>query len=89
MILIYTELKYHVLLVQLNRLQSILDWKIYHKAHHTSAVDLGYLAEKAGVKKLVLSHILFWGSSPESVIQEAKQGFSKEVILAEDLMVID
>ena len=65
------------------------DWKIYHKAHHTSAVDLGYLAEKAGVKKLVLSHILFWGSSPESVIQEAKQGFSKEVILAEDLMVID
>lgn len=65
------------------------DWKVYHKAHHTSAIDLGFLAEEAGIKKLVLSHILFWGSSPESVIEEAKKGFSREVVLAEDLMVID
>jgi len=65
------------------------DWRIYHKAHHTSAVDLGFLAEEAGIQKLVLSHILFWGSSPESVIQEAKQGFTREVVLAEDLMILD
>jgi ribonuclease Z len=40
-------------------------------------------------KKLVLSHILFWGNSKESIVEEVKSNFDGEVIIAEDLMVID
>lgn len=65
------------------------DWQKYHKAHHTSAVDLGFLAEKANVKKLVLSHLLLWGSSEESLIKEVQQGYSGEVVIAKDLMVLN
>lgn len=64
------------------------DWKIYHDAHHTSSIDLGILASKIKPKKLVLSHILFWGASDESVIKDVKLNFDGEVILAEDLMEI-
>ena len=65
------------------------DWKIYHEAHHTSSIDLGLLAAKIQPSKLVLSHILFWGASDESVIDDVKANFSGDIILATDLMVID
>lgn len=65
------------------------DWQIYHKAHHTSAPDVGKIASMSKPKKLVLSHILFWGNSKESIVEEVKSNFDGEVIIAEDLMVID
>ena len=65
------------------------DWQIYHKAHHTSAPDVGKIASVSKPKKLVLSHILFWGNSKESIVEEVKSNFDGEVIIAEDLMVID
>ena len=65
------------------------DWQIYHKAHHTSAPDVGKIARMSKPKKLVLSHILFWGNSKESIVEEVKSNFDGEVIIAEDLMVID
>jgi ribonuclease Z len=65
------------------------DWQIYHKAHHTSAPDVGKIASMSKPKKLVLSHILFWGNSKESIVEEVKSNFDGEVIIAEDLMVIN
>ena len=65
------------------------DWKIYHKAHHTSSIDLGILANELNPKKLIASHILFWGATETSVIEDIKENFKGEIILASDLLVID
>ena len=64
------------------------DWKIYHNAHHTSSIDLGIIANKLKPKKLVLSHILFWGATEESLLDDVKSNFDGNAIIAKDLMVI-
>jgi ribonuclease Z len=66
-----------------------VDWQKYHKEHHTSSVDVGRIAQSTQPKKLVLSHILFWGKSEKSIIEEVKEHFKGNVLVAEDLMVID
>ena len=65
------------------------DWQKYHDEHHTSSIDLGILANRVKPKKLVLSHILFWGASEESLINDIKMNFNGDAIIAKDLMVID
>lgn len=65
------------------------DWQKYHNEHHTSSIDLGKLANKIKPKKLVLSHILFWGATEESLINDVEINFDGEIIIAKDLMVID
>ena len=65
------------------------DWQIYHQAHHTSSIDLGIIADKLQPKKLVLSHILFWGASEESLLKDIKKNFNGQAIVAKDLMVIE
>ena len=65
------------------------DWQIYHKAHHTSSVGVGIVAKKSQPKKLVLSHILFWGSDEESLLTDVKKNFDGEVIVAKDLMILE
>jgi len=64
------------------------DWQIYHKAHHTSSVDVGIIANKVKPKKLVLSHILFWGFDKESILKDVRLNYNGETIIAEDKMVI-
>ena len=64
------------------------DWQIYHQAHHTSSIDLGIIADELQPKKLVLSHILFWGASEESLLKDVRKNFNGETIIAADLMVI-
>lgn len=65
------------------------DWQKYHAAHHTSPKEIGSIASKIKPKKLVLSHILFWGSKPEDIRKEVKLFYDGEVIIAEDLLLID
>ena len=65
------------------------DWQIYHNAHHTSSIDLGILANELKPKTLVLSHILFWGASEESLLEDVKKNFNGNSIIAKDLMVIE
>ena len=65
------------------------DWQTYHKAHHTSSIDVGKIAKKLKPKKLVLSHILFWGASDESLINDVRENFNGETIIAQDLMIIE
>lgn len=64
------------------------DWQIYHQAHHTSSIDLGIIADELQPKKLVMSHILFWGASEESILNDIGVNFSGQALIAKDLMVV-
>ncbi|OYN99791.1 MBL fold metallo-hydrolase [Enemella evansiae] len=57
---------------------------------HTRVQDVGKLAEQAGVGTLVLSHLVPSDDSvPENVwVEAAREGFSGEVVLGRDLMVL-
>ncbi len=63
------------------------EWQAYHKAAHTSGVELGKLAARAKPKLLVLYHQLLWGATPEEVLAEVRQHFDGEVVYADDLDV--
>ena len=65
------------------------DWKIYHKAHHTSPSELAKIANQLKPKTLVLSHILFWGSTEEEILKEISEYYSGDVVLARDLIEIN
>jgi len=62
-------------------------WQKYHSTNHTSAHELGELATRAQPKLLVLYHVLFWGSTEETVLEEVRQKYSGEVVLGRDLDV--
>ena len=40
-------------------------------------------------KLLILSHILFWGSTKEEILQETRSTYDGEITIAEDLMVFE
>ena len=65
------------------------EWQIYHQAHHTSSIDLGIIADELKPKKLVLSHILYWGATDESLLNDIRQNFNGPTFIAKDLMIID
>ncbi|MFQ5690091.1 MAG: MBL fold metallo-hydrolase [Gemmatimonadota bacterium] len=49
-------------------------WQRYHLGAHTSATKLGELAARAHPGLLVLYHQLLWGSAPDEVLREIRQG---------------
>lgn len=63
------------------------DWKAYHAVHHTSTLELAEIANETQPGKLVLYHILFWGSSEAELLQEIQSGYKGEVHVAQDLDV--
>ncbi|MCE5208140.1 MAG: MBL fold metallo-hydrolase [Chloroflexi bacterium] len=63
------------------------EWQTYHANMHTSAHELGELAQKAQPKLLILYHQLFWGSSEEELLSEVRSLFDGEVVSAKDLDV--
>lgn len=64
------------------------DWQTYHAAFHTAGPDVGRVATRAAVKKLVLYHQLPMGQRPEQVLEEVRTQFQGEVIYGKDLDVI-
>ena len=63
----------------------------HHRNSHTDVTELGPIAEAAGVKTLVLSHL-----APGTILlpdaswyAKAKRGYSGEVIVGRDLMRIE
>ena len=59
-------------------------FRAYHAAFHTSGEQLGRLAARARPRLLVLTHLLFFGQSPASLLEEVRAGFDGEVVIAED-----
>lgn len=62
-------------------------WQNYHRNNHTSAHELGEIASRAKPGLLILYHVLFWGSSEETVLEEVREKYDGEVVLARDLDV--
>jgi ribonuclease BN (tRNA processing enzyme) len=63
------------------------DWRSYHSRYHTSASQLGELAERAKPKLVVLYHQLFWGTSEEDLLKEVQRKYSGKVVSGHDLDV--
>ena len=70
-------------------LKKTKDWQIYHKGHHTSTFEVGERASRAKPKLLLLSHILFWGSTTDEILKETQSTYKGEIKIAEDLMIIE
>ena len=60
-------------------------WKEYHSLHHTSTVELAGIVKRARPEKLVLYHILFWGSSEAELLQEIHSVYKGRVFVGQDL----
>jgi len=56
---------------------------------HLSSLECGLIAHKSGANKLLLSHIYPSDISDAERVNEAKENFKGDVILAEDLMKIE
>ena len=70
-------------------LKKTKDWQVYHQGHHTSTFEVGEIASRAKPKLLLLSHILFWGSTTDEILKETQSTYSGEIKIAEDLMIIE
>jgi ribonuclease BN (tRNA processing enzyme) len=59
------------------------------KADHTSAEDAGRIAQQAGVKTLVLSHLVpSLGIADDIWRANAAKNFKGEIVIGHDLMVV-
>jgi ribonuclease BN (tRNA processing enzyme) len=65
-----------------------IDWQAYHKAAHTSSLELAAIATRAKPKLLVLYHQLKWGMTGESILAEVKSKYDGEVVYGRDLDVL-
>jgi ribonuclease BN (tRNA processing enzyme) len=64
------------------------EWQRYHKAFHTSTVELAALARTANPRTLVLYHQLFWGATDEDLVKEIRAaGYQGAVVSGQDLHV--
>ncbi len=63
------------------------DWQRYHRHFHTSSGELARVASQAHPGLLVLYHLLLWGTTPEDLVAEVKQGYSGPVVSGSDLDV--
>jgi ribonuclease BN (tRNA processing enzyme) len=62
------------------------DWRRYHAFFHTSSEELAGIATRAGPGLLVLYHQLFWGTTPEALVEEIRRaGYAGRVVSGNDL----
>jgi ribonuclease Z len=60
------------------------EWQSYHRAHHTSTYELGRIAAEARPSLVVLYHILYWGATPEQLLEEIRREYDGPVQVGED-----
>jgi ribonuclease BN (tRNA processing enzyme) len=78
----------HEVYSQAGLLTNPVERREYHRRFHTSTAELAKIANAAQPKLLVLDHVLFWGTTPESVVAELRAaGYGGKVVLANDLDV--
>ena len=59
----------------------------YHGRNHTSTKELAQLANEVRPGTLVLTHVLWFGCTPEHIVNEIAEDYEGKVILANDLDV--
>lgn len=59
----------------------------YHTNFHTSGIELGEMAARARPKLLVLTHLLFFGQTPQEIVGEVRSKFPGRVVAGADLDV--
>ncbi|HTB14955.1 MAG TPA: MBL fold metallo-hydrolase [Bryobacteraceae bacterium] len=64
-----------------------VEWQRYHARYHTSSEELAGIATKARPGVLVLTHLLFWGTSEEELLGEVRRGYAGKVVSGRDLDV--
>lgn len=62
-------------------------WQGYHRSFHTSTTELAEIARRVQPKLLVLTHQLFWGSTPKELVGEIRQSYDGDVRSGNDLDV--
>ncbi len=62
-------------------------WKRYHASFHTSTAELAEIARQVQPKLLILTHQLFWGSTPDELVAEIRQNYDGDVQSGADLDV--
>ena len=55
------------------------------KVDRTTVLELGEIANSARPGKVILYHILFWGSSEEDLLKEIRSVYAGEVHVGQDL----
>jgi ribonuclease BN (tRNA processing enzyme) len=63
------------------------EWQRYHANFHTSSRELADLATKAKPGLLILYHQLWWGTTPQQLLEEIRQGYQGTVVSGNDLDV--
>ena len=63
------------------------EWQRYHSKFHTSSKELAEIANKAKPKFLILYHQLFWGTTPNELVEEIRKYYQGNVISGSDLDV--
>lgn len=64
------------------------DWQTYHRAVHTSTIELAALARKAKPKLLILYHQLYWGATDADLLREIREaGYQGPTVAGRDLDV--
>lgn len=61
------------------------NWQNYHSHMHTSATQLADIAARVAPKKLVLTHLMLWGSTEETLLTEIRRRYRGEVQSGRDL----
>lgn len=59
----------------------------YHANNHTSTKELAQLASQVRPGVVVLTHVLWFGCSPDQLIEEIRADYDGKVVIAEDLDV--
>lgn len=63
------------------------DRKPYHASAHPPATGVGRVATKGRAKMVILTHVLFFGSTPDKILREVRSTYAGRVVLAKDLDV--
>jgi ribonuclease BN (tRNA processing enzyme) len=64
-------------------------WQAYHRAVHTSTLELAEIANQIQPELLVLTHQLFWGTSDEELLQEITNSYAGQVVSGYDLLLVE
>lgn len=64
------------------------EWRRYHSAMHTSAIELGEIARSCSPGLLVLYHQLFFDVGEEKLLEEIRENYDGEVVCGRDLQVV-